>query len=80
MQPTTVLQPGSSGTGEPHQEPASSSQEGKELTPGQLSYKQMLVTNPELALWGGDPNCDHEEKSQPGGGVKCIYCPAWFCF
>jgi hypothetical protein len=41
------------------------------------------ITNkyfPNLALWDADPNCKHEEVSQPGGGVKCIKCNGWFCF
>ena len=33
-----------------------------------------------LELWDGDPNCEHIEIDAPGGGAKCIKCPAWFCF
>lgn len=56
------------------------SEDNKNLTEGQLAYKRMLESTPELALYGGDPDCDHEEISAGWSGVKCKYCPAWFCF
>lgn len=52
----------------------------EELTEGQIEYQAVIENFPELALWGGDPNCYHEEVSTPGGGVRCKYCSAWFCF
>lgn len=80
MQQPTLLQPSTSGSGEPSSEPKEKGSSGKELTPGQLEYKRNIELMPDLALYGGDPNCDHEEVSSPGGGVKCKYCSAWFCF
>lgn len=35
---------------------------------------------PISELWGGDPNCDHDERPAPGGGVGCSKCSAWFCY
>jgi hypothetical protein len=34
----------------------------------------------EDELFGADPNCDHDVRPAPGGGVKCTKCPGWFCF
>lgn len=31
-------------------------------------------------LWDADPNCEHVEEAQSGGGVKCIKCGGWFCY
>lgn len=34
----------------------------------------------KYALWGGDPQCKHNEVPGHGGGVVCTKCGAWFCF
>lgn len=31
-------------------------------------------------LYQGDAACRHRVVSSPGGGVKCVKCPGWFCF
>lgn len=31
-------------------------------------------------LYGADPDCEHDIRPAPGGGVKCIKCPGWFCY
>lgn len=31
-------------------------------------------------LWDADPNCEHDIKAQPGGGVRCLKCSGWFCY
>jgi hypothetical protein len=31
-------------------------------------------------LHDADAECTHAVKDAPGGGVKCIYCPGWFCY
>lgn len=31
-------------------------------------------------LWGGDKNCQHLVYCAPGGGIKCVHCPGWFCY
>lgn len=80
MQSTTVLQPSPSGNGESFDESEKKGGKNKELTPGQLEYKRLIEQRPDLALWGGDPNCDHEEDKKQWSGVKCKYCSAWFCF
>lgn len=53
---------------------------GKQLTNGQQEYKKFVAEQPDLAMYGGDPTCDHEEVPQVRGGVKCKFCSAWFCF
>jgi hypothetical protein len=34
----------------------------------------------EDELWNADPNCKHDVRCAPGGGVKCTKCPGWFCY
>jgi hypothetical protein len=36
--------------------------------------------SPDEELWHADPNCQHDIRSAPGGGVKCSKCPGWFCY
>ena len=31
-------------------------------------------------LWDADPNCKHDIKNAPGGGVKCTKCRGWCCY
>lgn len=31
-------------------------------------------------LYDADPNCVHIVKPAPGGGIKCMKCPGWFCY
>lgn len=31
-------------------------------------------------LFNADPDCDHEVRAQPRGGVKCLHCAGWFCY
>jgi predicted RNase H-like HicB family nuclease len=31
-------------------------------------------------LFDADPDCDHQVKDAPGGGVKCTKCNGWFCY
>lgn len=80
MQQPSVLQPSSPGDGQPSQESTPKGSKGQELTPGQLAYKHFVEKWPDMALWDGDSDCNHEPVDQLRGGVKCKYCPAWFCF
>lgn len=31
-------------------------------------------------LYQADRECRHRVVSAPGGGVKCVKCPGWFCY
>lgn len=49
-------------------------------TVNQLNVWYPIQKEDKHELWGGDPNCVHDEVPQSGGGVKCSKCGAWFCF
>jgi len=31
-------------------------------------------------LFHADPKCEHRVVSGPGGGIRCVKCPGWFCY
>lgn len=33
-----------------------------------------------LMLYNADPNCMHDVRPAPGGGVRCTKCHGWFCY
>lgn len=37
-------------------------------------------TFPSDLLYDEDPECDHDIRDAPGGGIKCSKCPGWFCY
>ncbi len=39
-----------------------------------------LVGAGEEPLFNGTPGCKHETYNAPGGGIKCVHCPGWFCY
>lgn len=43
-----------------------------------------LGYSPEEGKWWplnpNKPDCDGQTKSEPGGGIVCPKCGAWFCY
>jgi len=33
-----------------------------------------------ISLFDADPECEHDMRDAPGGGIKCTKCRGWFCF
>ena len=39
-----------------------------------------LPEDDEDGLFNAKPDCKHETYCAPGGGIKCVHCPGWFCY
>jgi hypothetical protein len=42
--------------------------------------KGNVVNDEEHDLFDADPNCEHETKLHPSGGIVCKKCSGWFCY